>query len=178
MRVLRGFAVIVAVVLAFGCSSSREKAPLVEADYREWVRTTEKVLDYPIPGHLDNLRVIYVNEPGEEPVIREVAGRQVYAYPEGTVFLKEVYDGTTPAEGRAPQALTIMLKSSEHPKAIRGWVWLTKNPTTGEETVVSEPFCATCHAQANQSHPYGDSNPENEDRDCVFILYSPKEDSP
>ena len=74
--------------------------------------------------------------------------------------------------------LTIMVKAGDHPDAIRGWVWLTKDPATGEETIISQQFCAACHSQANQSHPYGDGNSDNEHRDCVFIPYSSQEESP
>jgi hypothetical protein len=31
-------------------------------------------------------------------------------------------------------------------------------------------FCVTCHANANEKHPYGDRNPREEFRDYVFFV--------
>ncbi len=31
-------------------------------------------------------------------------------------------------------------------------------------------FCITCHANANEKHPYGDKNPNEEFRDYVYFV--------
>jgi len=47
------------------------------------------------------------------------------------------------------------------------------SPGTAKETVITEEFCITCHGNANESHPYGDKNPNNEYRDYLFFPYPP-----
>ena len=50
-----------------------------------------------------------------------------------------------------------------------GWVWVAKNPATGEERIIDYEFCFDCHSDANEPHPYGDKNPQGGHRDYVFL---------
>ena len=128
------------------------------------------MLDYPVPGHRDNCRIIYINKIGETPEIREQGGRTFYEYPEGAMIVKEIYTGLEPPEeGKEPVQLTIMLKSSQHPKAQRGWLWIVKDLESGEESILEQTICVECHANANEMHPYGEQNRQNEFRDFVYF---------
>ena len=70
---------------------------------------------------------------------------------------------------KEPFQLTIMIKDREHPSARGGWIWLVKDTRTGEEKIIDIEFCITCHANANEPHPYGDMNKNAEFRDYVFF---------
>jgi hypothetical protein len=132
--------------------------------------SAETMLNYPVPGHRDNCRVIYINPIGESVTISEENGRVHYKYPEGTLIGKEIYKGLEPPEdGEEPIELTVMLKASEHPKAQQGWLWIVKNFETATESTLERKFCIECHANANEAHPYGDRNSNNESRDFVYF---------
>ncbi|RPJ03990.1 MAG: hypothetical protein EHM28_14230, partial [Spirochaetaceae bacterium] len=77
----------------------------------------------------------------------------------------------SPSTDAKPTSLTVMIKSPDDPRARGGWLWIVKNPATNRETVMRNQFCITCHANANESHPYGDKNPNREFRDYVFFVY-------
>ena len=64
-----------------------------------------------------------------------------------------------------------MLKRPGHPQARAGWLWIVKDIPSGKETIISEEFCVTCHANANERHPYGDRNPTEDFRDFLFFPY-------
>ena len=151
-------------------SCSGGEVSLVPADYRSWSRATERPLDYPVPGHLDNYRVVYANDAARRWSTETRDGRTIVTYPAGAVFVKEVYAGSgRPAEGASPQMLTVMVKAPGDRRAVRGWLFVTRNPATGEEGVVKQQLCAECHAAANDRHTYGEGNPAGELRDGVFI---------
>ena len=76
-----GTAVPIAVVAVLLASCARQTAVQVPPDYRSWKRTTDETLDYPIPGHMDRLRRIYINAVGETVTVSEEAGRTVWDYP-------------------------------------------------------------------------------------------------
>ena len=88
-------------------------------------------------------------------------------------MIKEIYTGSGESVSGKPSMLTIMVKRKDHPSARGGWLWIVKKPDSGDETVISEEFCITCHANANEKHPYGDRNPEGEVRDYLFFPYPP-----
>lgn len=62
-----------------------------------------------------------------------------------------------------------MIKDSQHSHALSGWVWLVTTLETGEEQIFDYNVCVDCHASANESHPYGDKNPNADFRDFVFF---------
>jgi hypothetical protein len=65
---------------------------------------------------------------------------------------------------------TVMVKAPDDPRAKGGWIWLVKDLASGKETVFTTNYCVTCHANANEKHPYGDKNPGEEFRDYLFII--------
>jgi len=162
----------VAAVLAllYACSG-RDNAPLVAPDRSGWKSTHDVELDYPIPGHEDKYRRIFISPEGEKPQIEIVKGKTSYRYPDGTQVVKEIYDSGKYRDGVKPTALTVMVKNPNHPLSRRGWIWILKDLHTGTETIIEGEFCVTCHANANERHPYGDGNPRNEFRDYLFFPY-------
>lgn len=160
---------LAAAWIVTGCSAP--KAPVYATpDYRSWKRTTDVVLDYPIPGHQDRFRIPRMNAIGFTVKPAAVSGKLLWEFPEGTIIVKEVYGASRPAPGESPIQLTIMVKSPKDPQAQGGWVWLTRDLPDGKEAVFSGNFCITCHANANEKHPYGDGNPNEEFRDYVYFI--------
>lgn len=157
-----------AIVLFLSCRKE-EDVPAVPDNYSDWERIHEVELDYPVPGHESNYRIIYMNERGRDVEISQDNGRRGFTYPEGTIIAKAVYEGLDPGPGAEPVMITAMVKQADHPNARGGWVWVVKNLNTGDERVIEEAFCYTCHTAANESHPYADGNPEEEFRDYVFF---------
>lgn len=161
--------------LIISLSSCAEETPqsYVPEGYDSWPRTIDEDLRFPIPGHMDNMRRIYINPKGLEYETEMVDDEMHYFFPEGTVIVKEVYQGFEPEPDEGPRQLTVMVKQPEHPKALGGWLWIVKNPQDppGEaEQIITNEFCLTCHSNANESHPYDDGNPQEEFRDYVFYL--------
>ncbi len=168
--------VLFAGLAAFAGLSGCEKppaAPLVPSDYRSWTRVPPEVLRYPVPGHLDNARVTYINAVGTKVASETRDGRVYDRYPEGTIIVKEVFAGRGADVAAPPQRLTVMIKASGHKLSRGGWLWVTRDPPTGSEQIVDWGFCYECHADANGPHPYGDKNPGGEFRDYVFFPYRP-----
>ncbi len=159
---------LLAAALGASCRG-RTRPAYLTPDYGSWRKTTELLLDYPVPGHMDRLRVPRMNELGWSARPREEGGKLRWDFPEGSVIVKEVYASRNPAPGEAPAELTIMVKAPRDPAAQGGWLWLTKAPG-GEERLFEGSFCVTCHANANERHPYLDGNPREEFRDYVFLL--------
>ncbi|MBD3304940.1 hypothetical protein GF339_01150 [candidate division KSB3 bacterium] len=152
-----------------GCQK-QEEVPAIPAEYRDWTITNDIALDYPIPGHEDNCRVIYINPTGEQVQPTEHQGRVVYDYPEGTIIVKEVYEGLEePEEGEEPMSLTVMIKAPQHPQSRAGWLWIVTSSASGQQQIIERDFCVDCHANANESHPYADKNVSNEFRDYVYF---------
>ena len=158
-------------LLLTGCAEEGRE-PLLTADYSGWDRTTETELDYPIPGHEDNYRRIYIDQTGTNIRITTAEDGVRHSYPEGTVIIKEVFEGSDYQEGSEPVMLTAMVKRPSDPAARGGWLWVVKDLSTGRETVMETKFCVTCHANANEQHPYGDGNPDGAFRDFVFFPFS------
>jgi len=145
----------------------------VPTDYAAWKRTTLQALDYPVPGHEDPRRRIFINPIGAGMRSQERQGRVFQEYPEGTVILKEVYASLEFRPGEAPFQLMAMIKEPRDPRARGGWLWVVRDTATGLERVFDYEFCVDCHANANEPHPYGDRNPRTEFRDYVFFPYRP-----
>lgn len=159
-----GAAALLLAVAATGCS--REEAPPVaDVDYASWELSTPARLDFPVPGHGPGLRRIFVNETGLTADL-DPAGN--VEYPDGTIFLKEVYAERDPGPDTAPQMLTVMVKAQEDPRSMNGWLWVVRDPAAGTESISGEGFCVGCHESANTSHPYGTGNPDDSFRDYIF----------
>ncbi|MFW5711348.1 MAG: cytochrome P460 family protein [Spirochaetota bacterium] len=163
----------VLLTLLTGCEQ-QQSVNFIPEDYRSWPRTTDTTLQFPIPGHEDNLRKIYINPEGLDYDRELVDGKLHYFFPEGTVIVKEVYDGFNPGPDEPPKQLTVMVKKPEHPKSLGGWLWIVAPSADGTEKIVENEFCMTCHSNANEEHPYDDENPNEQFRDYVFYL--PKQD--
>ncbi|MFW6251448.1 MAG: cytochrome P460 family protein [Alkalispirochaetaceae bacterium] len=159
------------LLLLTGCQGSERADLLVRTEHDGWARTTTDSLSFPVPGHGSGERRIFINEVGErvEPPSSREEG---WDYPQGTVILKEVYPSPDPPQDAPPDSLAIMVKQPDHPMSRGGWVWIVKQPGSGEERIFTEQFCITCHANANEKHPYGDGNAREEFRDYVFYPYS------
>jgi hypothetical protein len=157
-----------ALVLPLGCAKSEETyAP---PEYKAWKKTTDVVLNYPIPGHMDRYRIPRMNAVGFGAKPSIVGGKAHWDFPEDTAIVKEVYATSKPAPGEQPVQLTIMYKEPGDKRAQGGWLWLTRDLPDGKETVFTGNFCITCHSNANEAHPYGDGNPNEEFRDYVYFV--------
>jgi hypothetical protein len=163
-------AVLLSMVFLVSCAPKPEKPALIPDDYNTWEQTTEVRLDYPIPGHQDNFRIIYMNDIGFGFSRTTEGQSERVVFPEGTVIAKAIYEGSSPAPGASPMMVTAMVKASDNPDAKGGWVWVTRNLALGKETVIQGDFCFTCHANANEAHPYDDKNPDENFRDYVFFI--------
>jgi len=158
-----------ALSIISACRQSPE-IPEIPADYGNWNVATETLLNYPVPGHEDHFRRIYISPSGEKINVTSKNGRVYCEFPEGAVIVKEIYMGLEePTSQERPILLTVMIKDSDHPESRNGWVWLSQNYTTKETHLIDYEYCADCHANANESHPYGDKNPDNEFRDYVYF---------
>lgn len=169
MKKIRGVLAVLAVFTGFtGCTEKAEELHVPD-NYSSWRRVNDVELDYPIPGHESNYRIIYMNDIGFEAETVKAGGKEELHYPAGTIIAKAVYEGLNPEPGADPVMVTAMIKNPDHPNARGGWVWTVKNLGTGEEQIIEGQFCFTCHSAANESHPYADGNPREEFRDYVFF---------
>ena len=164
--------VLCALLCLLLSSCGEEELDLVpDSDsYESWSKTTEQELDYPIPGHENNYRRIYINDRGLEYTVEEQEGKTRYRFPKGTKILKEIYEGFDPAAGEKPIRITAMIKRPSHEEARGGWLWVIEDGDSGEENIFSGEFCVTCHSNANEQHPYGEGNPQEEFRDYVYFV--------
>lgn len=149
------------------------KSNLIGMDHEDWARTTYTRLSYPIPGHLDHLREIYINPVADGVVITLENGRRHYAYPAGTVVVKEIFATASPAPGEGPVTLVGMVKAPDDPRALGGWLWVVRDLKSGTETIGNQELCFTCHKNANEGYPYGDRNRDGEFRDFLFYPWDP-----
>ncbi len=174
MTMTRYLVTCAACAIAFvSCTQNKN---LIPDDYAKWERTTDQLLTQQIPGHENAYRKIYINDTGEKMVETvDKNGTGSYNYPEGTIIVKEIYDSSTYSESAKPKMLTCMVKAQTDRQSRGGWLWVIKSLPGGEETIIDYAFCVTCHANANESHPYGDKNPNAEFRDYVFFPYKEKE---
>lgn len=160
---------VLSAILLGACAKKAERV-YATPDYPTWKKTTETVLDYPIPGHMDRLRVPRMNAIGFSVVPTRVGGKFHWDFPENTVIVKEVFATPKPAPGEGPIQLTIMVKAPEDPRSQGGWLWLTKDLPDGKEKVFMGNYCVTCHTNANEGHPYFDKNRNLEFRDYVYFV--------
>jgi hypothetical protein len=161
----------IAASIALLCACARAPEEVyVPADYASWAKTTGIVLNYPIPGHEDRLRVPRMNAKGFSAKPSLEGGKLRWDFPEDTVIVKEVFPSARPSPGEGPIQLTIMVKDPKDKRAQGGWLWYTRDMPNGKETLFTGNFCVTCHANANEQHPYGDGNPTEEFRDYVYFV--------
>lgn len=164
-----------AAVLFFNLiSCAEEERDYIPDDYASWQRLNRKELDYPIPGHESHYRIIYINETGKKLSINSENGKDNYSFPDGTIIVKEIYPSLQKSE-EEPIQLTAMIKDSDHPEARGGWIWVIENLGEDKQIVFTNEFCITCHANANEQHPYVDQNPREEFRDYVFFAPNVRE---
>jgi hypothetical protein len=171
---LRWVVLLFALFVLSGCQGTEEPELMVTTEHEEWARTTTNPLTFPVPGHGAGERRIFINPLGES-VEPPASPEEAWEYPEGTIILKEVYPSPDPPEDAPPDSLAIMVKQPDHPMSRGGWVWLVKQPGSEEERIFTEQFCITCHANANEKHPYGDGNPHEQFRDYVYYPYRGEE---
>ncbi len=170
-------AVIACLIIVVVSSCTEETKIYVPSDYADWEKTVDNPLTHPIPGHTSRWRVIHINETGTDVLIETVEDEeQRYTYPEGTILVKENYEGEGEGGGEL-EGITAMIKTPGDPNSVGGWVWVMKDPDTGNERIFSESanFCFICHSNANDRHPYGDRNRSEEFRDYVYYPYEPSE---
>jgi hypothetical protein len=174
------FAVAAAVCSSLALISGCAKSPEIYAppEYVSWRATTDVVLNYPIPGHMNRFRLPRMNDLGFSAVPKTVGGKLHWDFPEDTVIVKEVYATSKPGPGDKPIQLTIMAKDPGDRRALGGWLWYTKVLPDGKETLFPGNYCITCHANANEQHPYGDGNPNEEFRDYVYFVPGEKPPMP
>lgn len=85
-------------MIGFAGCQQKQQPKLTPENYRSWNTIVENFLDYPIPGHENNGRMIYINKIGEDVQITEENGRVSYQYPEGTIIVKEIYSRLEPPQ--------------------------------------------------------------------------------
>ncbi len=107
-------AILAALVCLAGCAAAKEP-DYATTDYRSWQRTTDVVLDYPISGHQDRLRIPRMNAIGFTAKPTMENGKQRWDFPVGTVIVKEVYATPTPAPFKKPIQHTTMAKEPRYP---------------------------------------------------------------
>lgn len=166
-RAIRALGSMAALWLALA-SCAEEPIEYLDVDYQTWERTVAEDLTEVVPGHGAGLRRIYINRTGTDATTDSDG---TVRYPDGTVIVKEVYAVPDPRPGEEPLVLTGMVKAPEVSDSRGGWIWVVRNVQSGEETVFAEEYCITCHANANESHPYGDQNASESFRDFVFYPY-------
>ena len=163
--------VVAAVLVFFLLSCDKKQTKLVPDEYSAWESPTDTELNYPIPGHVEQYRRIFINPTGTK-VGKEVRQNRIHhSYPDGTIIIKDIYATLTPAPDENPIKQTVMIKAPNHPKSRGGWLWIVKDVKTSAETVIDYEFCFDCHANANEEHPYGDKNRKGEYREYVFFPY-------
>jgi hypothetical protein len=160
---------LAAICILAGCSEKKQPV-FATLDYHSWKKTTDVVLNYPIPGHQDRFRIPRMNDVGFTAKPSMDNGKRRWDFPEGTIIVKEVYQTSKPAPDELPIQLTIMVKAPSDPHSQGGWLWITRDLPDGKEAVFMGNFCITCHANANEKHPYGDGNPNEEFRDYVYFV--------
>lgn len=170
MKLVASIAVLAFVAIIFGACARKAEKIYATPDYPTWRKTTDIVLDYPIPGHMDRLRIPRMNAIGFSVVPTLVGGKLRWDFPENTVIVKEVYAKPKPAPGEGPVQLTIMVKAPKDPRSQGGWLWLTRDLPDGKEEAFTGNYCVTCHSNANEGHPYFDRNQNLEFRDYVYFV--------
>ena len=161
----------VSVLFAATACDKKEKQPVapVPVDYQSWKKPLPKSLDYPIPGHGDSRRIVYINKKGlEATFVKDRNNRTAVDFPDGSILIKEVFKREGVGYGTIPQ-LVVMVKDRHNQEAQDGWLYYVRNPGSPQVTLIKSQFCVGCHDAANEVHPYFDNNLEGMYRDYVFL---------
>lgn len=156
-----------AVLVMAGCNND-ETVDLIPENFFDWTRTTQETLNYPIPGHGESMRYIYINQTGIESV-QQTGSTSDLNFSDGSILVKTVHTSSDSPEGENIRSITAMVKDSGNQEAIDGWIWIMVNPSTGKENITQSNTCVVCHETANDLNAFGDGNPEGVYRDYVFI---------
>ncbi len=165
---MRETLIIIILVFLTVYSCKKENEQFTIPDYKNWKQPVNAVLDTPISGHGESYRLIYANETAfKSKIIKEIDKSRV-SMNEGSVIVKEVFEKREDVGYKIP-GLFIMIKNSNDPDAINGWVYYMKKP--GKDAVeVKWRMCVGCHEAANEKHPYFDGNKNGMFRDYLFTL--------
>lgn len=159
---------IVSLLLFAGCT--RMSPDRLNVDFSSWTQTNPHAITANLPGHGSGTRNIFINEAGQLVTTSIRDNRLVWNYPVGTVLLKTV-------TSRDGSMVLGMIKEPDNRQSRGGWLWLTRDPVTGEERAFDTEYCVSCHADANEVRrasdrvPVGIPNPDREFRDFVFYPY-------
>ena len=124
----------------------------IPKDYRAWAHVKSLVLQkgHPLFDAFGGIHHVYVNKKGEA-VARKGSG----AYPEGTIFVFDLYEaeegGGTLAEGRQ-KVLATMTKDKKF-AATGGWRWEAYAGGDPAKQIVKDPVseCWACHQPQDKS---------------------------
>jgi hypothetical protein len=162
--------VLLTLALLSGCSNKQEEKFTVPANYRSWKKPVKKLLDYPVPGHGDTVRVIYGNKTAFTAVLtKDKTGTDMIDMPDGSIIVKEIYKRKRDVNRKEPE-LTIMVKNARSTQALHGWFYYVKKPRKPLIRIDGR-LCIGCHEAANESHPYFDKNKKGIFRDYLFASY-------
>ncbi|NCN05155.1 MAG: cytochrome P460 family protein [Spirochaetales bacterium] len=152
-------------------SCQQDSETLVPSDYSQWKMTSSELLNFPIPGHGNGERLIYMNDLGISYLDRVSNLESAdLGFPPGTLLVKEIFASPNPSVDDEPRMITAMYKDPDHPFQRGGWVWIIKNGPNAQESYLDEEFCFTCHNSANQAFPYGQQNLAGRFQDFVFYI--------
>lgn len=157
------------VVLIISCMKMEEKYQTI-GDYTKWKKPVDKVLDYAVPGHGKDLRVIYANSKAFE-VKQKKKGNQIrYKFPDGSIIVKAIYANKADV-GKNEKMITYMVKESKNPKSQDNWLYFMQKK--GEKPVlVGSKMCIRCHEAANETHQYFDGNKNGDFMDYIFVPFN------
>ena len=171
MKSFRNFCILLILITISGilCSKKIEQDFLIPKDYRLWKKAYADVLDYPVPGHGDTIRVIYANEKAfQAKIVEDKYYNSRVIFPDGAIIIKEVYKNRNDINMAEPE-LTIMKKDSIHQDALDDWIYYLAKPGEKFAKPIKGRMCIGCHEAANDKHPYFTGNPRGIFCDYVFI---------
>ena len=129
----------VCAILLAGCGDDQDPsgasalwARIHAESYREWTRAPGYATRQPSQAAHGNAVEIFVNDVGAAAI---AAGRPLAAWPEGTVIVKDGYDGA------ALDIVAAMEKRKD------GWFWVEWNGTGDSKFSGKPATCIDCHAR-------------------------------
>jgi hypothetical protein len=167
---MKKYAALLFLIILFGAGCKNSKSDIYTVpDYKDWKKPVPEVLNYPVPAHGTENRVIYGNDLAFKVGYTLNNGRKIYRFPDGAVIIKENF-APEDTELKGKPDLTIMVKDSAGEGALDGWHYYMKH---GDEPAmpVRNKMCIDCHSAANESFPYFDKNPDEDFRDYIFAPF-------
>ena len=141
---------LIAIICMLGCAESVEVDPV--GDYQSWPRSVE--VRGNAPGHSNSIRVIYAND------IAANAPSLYLGYPEGSIFVKEVWEDEDGERG-ALRYLALMRRIGPVTTALQdegGWLYTETDGPDGPEQYFN--FCWNrCHVVAPYNGAFYDYRP-------------------